>query len=101
MNSFLLLKLLFLFVDHGLAGVRKVVKNQLFLKSQVSLFRTSGRLVASPTLEACKNRPKHYMDKRTGHYYFFSGKSKFGALKVSSTDCVSMIVVTSCAKMTH
>ena len=23
------------------------------------------------------------MDKRSGHYYFFSGKSKYGALKVS------------------
>ena len=44
--------------------------------------RTSGRLVASPSLDACKNRPKHYMDKRSGHYYFFSGKSKYGALKV-------------------
>ena len=27
------------------------------------MLRTSGRLVASPSLEACKNRPKHYMDK--------------------------------------
>ena len=44
--------------------------------------RTSGRLVASPSLEACKNRPKHYMDKRTGHYYFFSAKSHYGPLKV-------------------
>ena len=44
--------------------------------------RTSGRLVAAPSLEACKNRPKHYMDKRTGHYYFYSGKSHHGALKV-------------------
>jgi len=48
--------------------------------------RTSGRLVASPSLEACKNRPKHYMDKRTGHYYFYSGKSKYGALKVGWLD---------------
>ena len=54
--------------------------------------RTSGRLVATPSLEACKNRPKHYMDKRTGHYYFFSGKSKFGALKVS---CVVKLLVVS------
>ena len=38
--------------------------------------------MASPSLEACKNRPKHYMDKRTGHYYFYSGKSHHGALKV-------------------
>ena len=52
--------------------------------------RTSGRLVATPSLEACKNRPKHYMDKRTGHYYFFSGKSKFGALKVSRCHTVTL-----------
>ena len=47
--------------------------------------RTSGRLVATPSLQACKTRPKHYMDKRTGHYYFFSGKSKFGSLQVSQS----------------
>ena len=51
--------------------------------SVLSAVRTSGRLVATPSLQACKERPKHYMDKRTGHYYFFSGKSKFGSLKVS------------------
>ena len=50
------------------------------------MLRTSGRLVASPSLEACKNRPKHYMDKRTGHYYFYSGKSHHGALKVRAFD---------------
>ena len=50
------------------------------------MLRTSGRLVASPSLEACKNRPKHYMDKRTGHYYFYSGKSHHGALKVRVFD---------------
>ena len=50
------------------------------------MLRTSGRLVASPSLEACKNRPKHYMDKRTGHYYFYSGKSHHGALKVRPFD---------------
>jgi len=48
--------------------------------------RTSGRLVATPSLQACKTRPKHYMDKRTGHYYFFSGKSKFGSLQTSWLD---------------
>ena len=55
--------------------------------------RTSGRLVATPSLEACKNRPKHYMDKRTGHYYFFSGKSKFGALKVSCRQTTTGVIV--------
>ena len=69
-------------------GVRAVRLAVCFLLGLLQLVlsgvRTSGRLVATPSLEACKNRPKHYMDKRTGHYYFFSGKSKFGALKVSS-----------------
>ena len=68
-------------------GVRAVRLAVCFLLGLLQLVlsgvRTSGRLVATPSLEACKNRPKHYMDKRTGHYYFFSGKSKFGALKVS------------------
>ena len=50
-----------------------------------AMSRTSGRLVASPSLEACKNRPKHYMDKRTGHYYFFSAKSHYGPLKVGTS----------------
>ena len=27
-------------------------------------------------------RPKHYMDKRSGHYYFFSGKSHFRGYQV-------------------
>jgi len=56
------------------------------IPSSMAAVRTSGRLVASPSLEACKNRPKHYMDKRSGHYYFFSGKSKYGALKVGWLD---------------
>ena len=47
-----------------------------------SRVRTSGRLIATPRVEKCENRPKHYMDKRTGHYYFFSGKSHFGEYKV-------------------
>jgi len=48
--------------------------------------RTSGRLIANPRVEKCENRPKHYMDKRTGHYYFFSGKSHFGEYKASWLD---------------
>jgi len=48
--------------------------------------RTSGRLLATPRVEKCEKRPKHYMDKRTGHYYFFSGKSHFGKYKASWLD---------------
>ena len=48
--------------------------------------RTSGRLLATPRAEKCEKRPKHYMDKRTGHYYFFSGKSHFGEYKASWLD---------------
>ena len=29
------------------------------------------------------SRPKHYMDKRSGHYYFFSGKSHFRGYQVN------------------
>jgi len=65
----------------------QVLSTLLFcIESGWSAVRTSGRLVASPSLEACKNRPKHYMDKRTGHYYFYSGKSHHGALKVGWLD---------------
>jgi len=45
--------------------------------------RTSGRLIANPRMEKCKHRPKHYMDKRSGHYYFYSGKSYFTGYKAS------------------
>jgi len=48
--------------------------------------RTSGRLLATPRVEKCEKRPKHYIDKRTGHYYFFSGKSHFGNYKASWLD---------------
>jgi len=48
--------------------------------------RTSGRLIATPRLDKCNNRPKHYMDKRSGHYYFFSGQSHFGSYKASWLD---------------
>jgi len=48
--------------------------------------RTSGRLVANPRAEKCRNRPKHYMDKRSGHYYFFSGKSHFRGYEASWLD---------------
>ena len=58
------------------------------------MLRTSGRLVASPSLEACRNRPKHYMDKRTGHYYFYSGKSHHGALKVRRLNTKKVSVFT-------
>lgn len=30
-------------------------------------------ILARPRIEKCNARPKHYLDKRTGHYYFFSG----------------------------
>jgi len=66
--------------------VTKILLLVSFMNYCHAAVRTSGRLVASPSLEACKNRPKHYMDKRTGHYYFFSGKSKYGALKVGWLD---------------
>ena len=48
--------------------------------------RTSGRLLAKPRPEKCANRPKHYYDKRSGHYYFFSGKSHFGSYAASWLD---------------
>jgi len=48
--------------------------------------RTSGRLLATPRVEKCESRPKHYMDKRTGHYYFFSGQSYLGNYKASWLD---------------
>lgn len=51
-----------------------------------SRVRTSGRLLATPRVEKCKDRPKHYMDKRTSRYYFFSGKSHFGEYKASWLD---------------
>ena len=53
--------------------------------------RTSGRLLATPRVEKCEKRPKHYMDKRTGHYYFFSGKSHFGEYKVIIGLIISLV----------
>ena len=54
-----------------------------FIQFVSTRVRTSGRLLATPRVEKCEKRPKHYMDKRTGHYYFFSGKSHFGKYKVN------------------
>jgi len=48
--------------------------------------RTSGRLIGRPRLEKCKNRPKHYKDKRTGHYYFYSGLSDYGSYETGWLD---------------
>ena len=47
-----------------------------------SRVRTSGQLLATPRVEKCENRPKYYMEKRAGHFYFSSGKSHFGEYKV-------------------
>jgi len=63
----------------------------LFLVFQVIVkangkVRTSGRLIAKPRPEKCENRPKHYYDKRSGHYYFFSGKAHFGSYAASWLD---------------
>lgn len=48
--------------------------------------RTSGRLISNPREDKCSSRPKHFMDKRTGHYYFFSGRSHFKSYKASWLD---------------
>ncbi|XP_023339500.1 uncharacterized protein LOC111709818 [Eurytemora carolleeae] len=58
----------------------------LFFALADSRVRTSGRLIARPRIEKCNARPKHYLDKRTGHYYFFSGKTDYGSYEASWLD---------------
>ena len=58
---------------------------EVMLKA-VAKVRTSGSRLAKPRLDKCESRPKHYYDKRSGHYYFFSGKSHFGSYAASWLD---------------
>ncbi len=53
-----------------------------------TVFKHVRMCSARPRVERCKSRPKHYMDKRTGHYYFFSGngcQSKNQEYKITIT----------------
>ena len=58
-------------------------KHCVYTQPKKNIFQ--AKMMDTPT-ENIFSRPKHYMDKRSGHYYFFSGKSHFRGYEVVILD---------------